>query len=98
MPDIRRRHLSRIRYEKFFLAAWKIAFQVHRAARLLDAAARLERNRAGEHDFPRRRQVERNDRRAMAQWLKDSGLHRALLCADPPDLVFLVVGRWRETV
>src|SRR5271170_8075118 len=79
------------------LAAGEIAFQVHRAARLVDSAHWFERNRAGEHDLSGRRQIERYDRRALIQRLKQSRLQRPLLFANPPDLVLLVVRRRRES-
>src|ERR1700722_1411247 len=98
MPDIRRPQRVGLVARNFCLAAGKIALHIHRAGRLLDAAAWLERDRTREHDFPGRRQVKRNDRRAMARRLEQTRLYRPLLLANPPDLVHLVVGCGRETV
>src|SRR5208282_358152 len=96
MPDIRSTMPGRIARAKQSLGAGKIAFQVHRAARLLDSAAWLEGNRAGEHDFSLWRRAKRNNRSALTRRFKQSCLQRALLFANPPDFVYLVAARWRK--
>src|SRR5271166_5633448 len=97
MPEIRARRPIGLRPRDLSSATGKVALQIHRAARLLDAAAWLERDRAGENDLARRWQIERDERRPVTRRLKQPRPHRTLLLANPPDLVFFVVGRRRET-